>query len=802
MTKLKVASLARELPYWDLRGGVMILDDGRLEVGLELEAPGRLARTEVALARLHDDLRDVLRAHVPRLARARLIVAVRPMREDELPQTTARQSAPSFAAEFALARSEHLRNLRRDGDVRAWRVLLTLAVRPPTRFSKDAPPTWSELQGALRFALDAADRLAGALTSAGYRARRLEDADVVAVCDAYLNDDSPLPLAGTIRERLARTSVNNENPRFVRVGRRFTAAVSLASSPTRSTTGMLDDVLARLGKTRLWLIVDFVHLDPVDVERRLETTKNRLYAQAGSGEKEAPNVKAQARLRDVGDTIEHLTRSGDHLYRVGLTVVLASEDRAELNAAIDAATTALAGVPGSGVARHAFQSVFAWLAALPFSGRALPFTFEATATTAADFLPTLAPWRGDAAPTWPLRTRFDTLASVDLLGGETAANHFAVFAPTGYGKTFAVMSLLAAHLHAHDPFVTVIDRKQDFRFLVEQLGGATVSFAPGGSVTLNPLDLPKGETRPDPVKEAFLLALVRFFVPAGQDAREAGEEKALILDAMLQTYRRVAREGRSPLLSEFAATLTAMDMTSEGAPLSREQVALSKSLALRLRPYLGDSAWGRVLDRATNVDTTARVLYYDLSGIGDADAEVRRVALHLVQDRVWQAARTLPRDVPKIAFVDEFGSQIQTPEDLAFVSTTLRLARSHHLAFGLATQTLEDMRRVSGLEEAIYTYLLGRLEGGEDVLRTVLKLPESAARDVTGLRRTKDWVEWLLIRRTDAGEKIGEIVKVEESRRAYWYLTSAPVEAARRDAALKRHGTLSGAVTALLQEES
>ncbi|MXV19989.1 TraC family protein [Deinococcus xianganensis] len=846
--QLKVGNLLREQPHWDLLDDVMFLDkpSGRdklcTEVGIEIEPSSRLFQTNQKLAELHQMVKGVLQQGVAREERGRLYIEVQTAPPEDLhPYRDVPESEHELVNLMAQDRYEYLEQLRQKNLVKRWRFFMTCTSRATAKFSKEARPTPEELVATVRKADAAAASLLGYLRGAGYEARRMSSNEMFKLAYRYLNPGRasgrlpnwvppekrvkvvptqpkgkaarPRERLFTLKEQLFQTPVNNEDMSHLRIGptgqQKHVGTVSLARVPQRTVTGMLARVLEKLDASTYYVVLEFDHNDPMETDKKLEVSKNRLFSQMGSGTKEAPNVKAQAKLRDLNQTIKHLTSTGDHTYRVGMTLVLIADSAEELRQAKESAVSACAIVPGSGLVKHDFQSLFQWFSLIPFNGQRGQFMFEATETTASDFFPPVAPWKGGDRPTWVVRTRQNSLANVDFFTGPTNANHFAVFAPTGYGKTFTVMSLLSAHIRAHNPFVTVVDRKEDFKFFIRSLSddqkknSAVVPFYPGAATQLNPMDLPEGDTKPDAVKQAFLLALVRYFVPPSSNSREAGEEKALILEALSQTYRRVKREGRSPLLSEFAATLNAMEMYSDGGPIAGEQQALARSIALRLRPVLGeDSPWGPILDRPTNVNTHAQFMYYDLSGIADSDMEMRRVALHIVNDRIWQAAKRLPRSVRKIAFIDEFGSQIQTEEDKAFVSTTLRLARSSNLAFGLATQTLEDMNRISGMEEAIYWYLLGRLEGGEQVIRDVLKLPDSVSREISLLKEGRGFKEWALIYRSKDGPKNGDIIKVEESRRSYWYLTSEPGEAARRDEYLKRYGNLKDAVQAILNEEA
>jgi hypothetical protein len=820
--KTKTVNLLERMPYWEVFNGVVFLEDGKMELGFEITFPSRLFQTVAAKVQMHRSIKSLLQLGLERKQRGRIYIEVQPSPAEDLhPYRDLPASPHPIANLLSSDRYHYLEGKRQQGEVKRWRFYYTLSVQNPCKFSKDEPPSETELLEALSKAKAMRGRVLGYLGNIGIKAKVMDDQAITELLCKYANPQRaskkqpryiPPHARGTgqidgkedaftWKRQIFQTPINNEDQSHLRIGEKHVAAIGISKEPSRTMTGMVNTLLESLNKGSYYVVIEFDHVDPSDTDRELEGAKNKLFAQVGGGKGEAKNVKAAAKLEQIEETIKHITQSGDHMYKTGLTVITIADSKQQLEENKNELLSACDRVGAKTVA-HSFQSHFQWFALMPFNGQRTPFPFEVTSSNAADYFPTLAPWKGAARPTWLVRTRHNSLASIDFFLGGTAANHFAVFAPTGYGKTFTVLSFLIAHIRAYDPFVTIVDKKNDFKFLIESLNGVTIPFYPGSTTQLNPLDLPRGELEPDEVKLSFLLALIRMFVPPSSSAREAGEEKALILEAITQTYRQFSRSSHPPLLSDLRATLQTMEAYGDGKPILQEQTELARSVALRLRPYTGDSSWGRILDRPSNVEMDNQFVYYDLSGIGESEQEMRRVALHLIQDRIWQSVKVLPRERRKLTFIDEFGSQIQTAEDKAFVSTTLRVGRSYNLAFGFATQTLEDMKRIEGLEEAIYYYLLGRLEGGEAVIKDILKLPDSVAQEIGQLQKTADYTEWALVYRSSEGAKEGDIIKVEESKRAYWYLTSEPLESGKRAKALERTGgDLKAAVELLLQDQ-
>ncbi|NJK45500.1 MAG: DUF87 domain-containing protein [Pleurocapsa sp. SU_196_0] len=492
---------------------------------------------------------------------------------------------------------------------------------------------------------------------------------------------------------------------------------------------------------------------------------------------EQGDPQAAEKLRGVKKTLRHLVESGDHTFAAGVSVIFSARGVREWHAKRELIKATLAKTfPGGNAVVHGYQSLYQIVNLAPFNARVGEFAFQSDATFVSTLFPPTSPWPGHPKGVIPVRNRQNALTWLSLFDGGTNANHFSVLAPTGSGKSFAVMSLFTRLIAQHDPLITIVDRKNDFKSFVSVLGGANIPFYPGSSVQLNPMDLSDGEEKPDEAKMAFLVALIGAFVTYSSDSGKARDEYAILLDAITQTYRRKAVALEVPILSDLAQTLQTMSAWSDSQAFNTDQIALAKSLASGLRPFLGETPWGHVVDRHTNVNTDARVIYYDLSGIQQSDERMHRIALLMIQDRIWNTAKNHPRTVPKIAFVDEFGSQIRTEHDRQFVSDTLRMARSYNLAFGLATQSVLDLERITGIEEAISHYLIGRLLGGEHVFRDRLQLPPAVIDLISKLGRVSGrggYQEWLWVTRINDGNPVGEVIKIEESDLGHAVFSSA-----------------------------
>ncbi len=815
-------------PLWDIVETVALTDDGWCEVGVRLELPSRLFLEEHALLTQHTAIKTLLQQGVPVGARLRVYLSVEPERQGALERAVAPKSRYPMIDRLHLASQEMLQAKLERGEVKRWNAFATLRVRPPLHFSKDAPPSTEELRRIVEHAHLAQATLITYLQNAGLNPAPMRLEEMTNLASSWWNpqrsnhppvksraectrlaDLGADPGALSLRSQLLTTAIHNQHPEYLRLGtlsqQVLLSSASITKTPMPLEPGgvrrLCDALGDHLGTGRGFIVIEWTHLDPTRSLMALESAKDTLFSKT-QGDKSAPNPQAAQKLKGIEKTLGHLTESGDHPFAAGVTVVFTARELREWRARRELVKAELAATfPGGNAVAHAFQSLPQFVALAPWNARVGEFNLHSDASFVSTLFPPIAPWAGHAKGVIPVRNRQNALTWLSLFEGGTNANHFAVLAPTGGGKTFAVMSLLSHLIAHHDPIVTIVDRKNDFQTFTAALGGANIPFYPGSGVRLNPMDLAAFEHKPDAAKMAFLIALLKAFIPFSTETTDARDEYSILLDAINQTYRRKAVAGETPVLSDLKRTLETSSTFSDSKAFSAAQLALANSMASGLRPFLGESPWGEILDRPTNIDLSARVTYFDLSGIQESDEQMRRIALLMVQDRIWTTAKNYPPDVPKLAFVDEFGSQIQTEDDRRFVSATLRMARSYGLSFGLATQTVHDLERISGIEEAISHFLIGKLMGGESVFRDRLKLPPAVIELICKLKRVSGrggHQEWLWVTRPNDGETVGEIIKLEVPDLGHAAFSSAPDEKALRERMLEQYGSLETALDAML----
>ncbi|WP_102128481.1 ATP-binding protein [Deinococcus planocerae] len=848
LTQARTRSLLDALPYWDLRGGTMFLADGRMEVGVEVQFPPALFLTGGGLELVLRQLKGVLRNAVPQGQRLRLTVEVGPVGAAGIAPYRAETTSPvPLARLLGEKRAEFYEGLAElPGEVLRWRAYLSVTVgekrlgtrpnllsyalgsavpllRRKTHIGYTAPEFEERLleAGAVR------QRLLHFLASAGLEARAMTDEDVFSLCFRFLNPAlKHLPVPGyrptwqvlpaevlerfgglappTLRAQLAKSELDNSRPHELGLGWRRARMLGLVHSPDETAYGMINHLLDASGE--LYLVVDLQH-DPYNkAMQRLKSSARKFYsASVDTNVYVDPNVRTG--LAEAEAAIEHITAAGDHVYQVGVSLVVLGADSKDLESRITRAFGASASVPGSPflILQHGLLAPFTQC--LPFGGELIDQRLSLLETNAAHFFPLGAPWAGHRRPTAMFHNRWKALTFLDPFDPGMTNWNALIVGGSGQGKTFFAQYMITELLRQDDVDVIIVDRGRSYEKTVELLGGAMIDVEPGGQTAINPFDLAPGETAPDEDKIAFLAGVVRAMV-GGVVPRLEAEEDALIGTALRAAYLRKTDEVfeggefRPRLgevrLSDFVRTLSNLERVGDKT-VTAEDRHLADTLARTLQNWTGKTPYGSFVDRTTSVPLSgARLVCYDTSRF-QLDSPLATVGIMLIADLVWRRVRG-DRTRRKVVIFDECWALLTIPAAAHFVVELYRRFRRYNAAVWSVSQSMADFQRPEAhgiLQNTTYHYLL-RTPGEEEAVRDLLHLPQAAMEAFLDLKRVDGvYSEVLAWVRTETGS-LGDVIWVRPTPLDLWTFTTSAQAMARRDEAIARAGgDLRAALTAL-----
>jgi conjugal transfer ATP-binding protein TraC len=426
-----------------------------------------------------------------------------------------------------------------------------------------------------------------------------------------------------------------------------------------------------------------------------------------------PHLDAQ--VQDVEELQVSLTRSQEKYFHLSLYISTYAESEEEMKKISNTLDVMLAG--RNILTKQAFlRSEQGFIATGPFahdevnvyrniSTKGLSTTFPFTSNSLSQ----------DDGVFYGINTHNNSLIIFDRFSTENA--NMCVFAKSGWGKSFAVkLEILRSIMMGTD--VIVLDPENEYKALVDTVGGTYLNISLNSNEKINPFDLPRGlkdtEAHPgDLLRGAIvnMIGLLRLMLGVITPLEEALIEKALITTYSLKgiTMEDDRIDGKDiPLLKDLHSVLGTMD----GA----------KGITERLEKYVtGVFAW--VFSQPTNVDLKGWLVVFS---VRDLDDILRPTAMYILLNYVWNVARSSERK--RMLVVDEAWNIMQYEDSAKFLFGLVKRARKYGLGVTTITQDVEDFMG-SAYGKAIVTnssiqLLLKQSPASIDVLQNIFKLTE------------------------------------------------------------------------------
>ncbi|RIV37525.1 TraG family conjugative transposon ATPase [Flagellimonas lutimaris] len=350
------------------------------------------------------------------------------------------------------------------------------------------------------------------------------------------------------------------------------------------------------------------------------------------------------------------------------------------------------------------------------------------------------------------------------------ARNFAIFAPTGEGKSFLANNILRQYF------------EQEVRLVIIDLGGSYAKFAqlypdehiilkyePGKNLGINPFYLPK----PHNVGAEWLEDRTNFLMELYATDDTMGKAHQVALKKILRSYYEQIKEGHS-LQGLYTYIQEHQNTLLETSGIDPGYFNLTNFLHI-LSEYVGDGIYSflfKVGEDQSHRLEDKRLIIFELDEVRD-NREVLSVMLKLIksaiQRTIWQN-----RSERGIILFDEFAKQLKFANVLESVEFYYQAIRKQNGAIGIVLQSINQLPQnhtsATILENTQVIYSL-RNEKGYDALGKRLNL---SAHDLNQLRSIKNDLRGER-KYTEIFIKIGSesnIYRLEVPREAYAaYLT-------------------------------
>ncbi len=405
-------------------------------------------------------------------------------------------------------------------------------------------------------------------------------------------------------------------------------------------------------------------------------------------------------------------------------------------------------------------------------------------TNAADLLPVETPWQGTPrSPLFLLETPYRQLIPFSLFDPSLSDANLLVMAKSGGGKTLMIQQLLLMASRAN-PLVSIIERGDSYRPLIELMGGQMITMALDSEQTINPWDLPGEERGPSKDQVAFLKNLTRHMLGDG-NSEDTELLDNLITEAIQRTYKRAAVRPSNPIptFSDLRDELAQWRDEEKNQRVTDE----AQLAAIKLRSWTGEKGvYSKLFDRPTTISLESPWLFFNIEQLSDDPRLETAMSLLIAHATVERASGKAGRR--SITVLDECWALLRSPVLAPVVVQLYRTARKRNGGIWGISQTVEDfvgsasdpIAHGAGILKNCSTKIIGQQPGDTTALREHLHLNDTAVNQI------KHFSAPAKGKSADALIVIGEkaetthAIRISPTPIDYWVMTTYPRERAYR----------------------
>lgn len=808
-------SLTEQLPYREIIDGVMVLENGKAEIGIELDPRPMVFLREDEIQSAWIQIKQVLRTCVPEGCRARYIIESTPMSAKIINEYQARKgSEHEVINELIEIRSNAYQQKRWAGQVMQHRYFITCSVpgikhKPNTAFDDN------DLKILLDRAREVRNRLTVRLRTLGYRPEPMDTQAVFELCRRYLNPglantkapryigdrertyypkeliksegDIDIP---TCRRQVISSNIENHRGQNLKVGDYLMKAVTIHRLPDESYINSIDNVVRSLGGHHCYVIVDYHHEPFGPAIRKLGMQSRGDDPNGELDQFVAVDQATRVFARERQELMSHLASTGEHIYRTSVTILMftpADQPTAMVRAKEDA-VNAFSMIGNAAVVVGTIHNLPMYLKEnLPFGGGESKFTFKVIETTVGDLVPLTAPWRGSNAPMSLFRNQLGSITAIDFFDPECLSWNGIITGGMGAGKTFLAQSMIRDMI-AEDVRVIIIDRGFGYSPMLEGIKAPIITMSAGQNIRMNPFQMIEG-SYPDPKEITDIRTILSGMVEL-DDEPETRELQNALIGAGIQrafdgqsailidpTTNEEYRQTELVFMSTFVRAMENLD-TLNGNEIDDMTRGIAKRLAARFGRWTGNTPEGQLVDGPTNIDLDARVILFETSGM-DSNPDLGRVAILLLTNMVLAYAMK-DKESKKALFIDEAWALLNHPTAKNIIMNVARRSRRYGMAMYLMSQTISDFLDMADMLQTVSYIFLGKNCGSRESLAKIPDMTDIGIeyQQTIGMNKGK-YSEFLcMIRKQNAVD--GDVIRVEAEGMEYFMFTTDREEMNKR----------------------
>ena len=576
--------------------------------------------------------------------------------------------------------------------------------------------------------------------------------------------------ADDLRDSILFTDVERDPEGFSMGSRQF-RVISLKLLPDSTYIGMAEALRSLPFGSRLFL--SFFVPDQMTEIERLKTQRRIAFSMVHGKRAGVSDLESGAKLGELETLLQEMISSGEKIFYAQLNVVVEGSSLDEVDERVSDALGVVRQLGGAEGMMETLASfpVFREIA-LP-NARGIERRVKLKSSNLSDLLPLFGPWEGDTQnPSLLFTSRMGSLVALDPFSTRLSNFNQLISGGSGVGKSF-LTNLIVLQMLKENPKVYFVDIGGSYQKLCENLDGEYLPLGLDGDFSINPFDLLAGESKPSDQKVKFLVGLVELMTKEEDEGRLPRLERSELEEAILEVFDLKPK----PRLSDLKDAL-----------MSRPNVEM-KRLGRILAAWCGDTAYGRLLDRDTNMNLTRNVVAFDLKGM-DGVPDLQSVFLFVITDFVWREVQK-SRAEKKFLIFDECWKLLKNESGIRFIEEVFRTFRKYNASAIAISQDIDDFAKskISGaiLPNCSTKWVMVQGKGDPARLREVLHLNENEVALVQSLTHEKGvYSETFLSSQDDRS-----VIVLEATPLEYWIATTDPKDLAAIEADQAEHAESS-----------
>ena len=654
------------------------------------------------------------------------------------------------------------------------------------------------------------------LASTGMLVQRLHDDELFLLIRRTVNPlDSTLAsyrrndtwsLSESIRNRLTSVSIEAEADEYLKVGGLLYTFVSLKEPSDSTYPGLLRELLSL--DFPVVVNAEIVIPDQAKVVSQYKWRQRKMMAaQRDINGSFRVNVEAQVAERQLIQVLEDVISSSLKTCQVSLVVgvrtstpISTGRDREEAERIIaDRRQRVLHTITRMNGARGMVETLAQkrfFVGSLPCMAEENKREIDMLTLNAADLLPIETPWRGTPnSPGILFETRQRKLIPFSPFDSSLNDANMLIMSSSGGGKTFMAQMFLLM-LGRLNPLISIIERGDSYAALTELMGGRVVEVDLEGAETLNPWDLPPGQSTPSKDKIAFLKNLTRHMIGDGPTT-DSGLLDTVLSDAIIRVYRRVESRPTNPIptfsdLRDELANWRSGDRLQGG--ISERSIGEAQLAGLKLKDWTGDKGtYSRLFDRHTTVRTDSNWLFFNIEGLSN-DPRLEIAMSMLIANAMAERASGRSGQ-HSITVLDECWALLDSPVLAPEVVQLFRTARKRNSSVWAISQTLEDFvgterqPRVHGpgIVKNSTTKIIGQQRGDLTALANHLYLNDVVLKEIKSLAPPRKGRSAEAVLALGERAETTQVIRLVPTPVDYWICTTFQRERMYRDYFLGRN---------------